>query len=238
LVEIAVGPRLTACYEIRAVVCSLLRACQQHLLRIKNYVILMACVIKAGGVSRWCPLHGNLRRRIAPEAPPVALSLGRTKHSASVSTQTPAWPAGIRQGQSTADWPESRPRASLGLALARERQDDVAAALARPAQEAQRRSEPDSEQIDDLWRSALHWPQSAHERQRAPAIFATSRQAALSASSATNTSPSTRTGGTVRVNSILPARAPWRAGAPLFLLANCRRARPDSTPKIDYTHLP
>ena len=39
-------------------------------------------------------------------------------------------------------------------------------------------------------------------------------------------------GGIVRVNSILPARAPRRAGAPLFLLTNYRRARPDSTPKI------
>ena len=40
LVEIAVGPRLTACYEIRAVVCSLPRACQQPLLRIKNLLDL------------------------------------------------------------------------------------------------------------------------------------------------------------------------------------------------------
>ena len=44
--------------------------------------------------------------------------------------------------------------------------------------------------------------------------------------------------GIVRVNSILPARAPGRAGAPLFLLTNYRRIRPDSTPKIAYTYLP
>ena len=44
--------------------------------------------------------------------------------------------------------------------------------------------------------------------------------------------------GIVRVNSILPARAPGRAGAALFLLTNYRRARPDSTPKIAYTYLP
>ena len=44
--------------------------------------------------------------------------------------------------------------------------------------------------------------------------------------------------GIVRVNSILPARAPRRAGAPLFLLTNYCRARPDSTPKIAYTYLP
>ena len=44
--------------------------------------------------------------------------------------------------------------------------------------------------------------------------------------------------GIVRVNSILPARAPRRAGAPLFLITNYRRARPDSTPKIAYTYLP
>jgi len=37
--------------------------------------------------------------------------------------------------------------------------------------------------------------------------------------------------GIVRVNSILPVRTPGRAEAPLFLLTNCRRARPDSTPK-------
>jgi hypothetical protein len=49
------------------------------------------------------------------------------------------------------------PTGFLGLALDREPQADVAAVLARPAQEAQlvedRRSELDSEQIDDLWRS-------------------------------------------------------------------------------------
>jgi hypothetical protein len=44
--------------------------------------------------------------------------------------------------------------------------------------------------------------------------------------------------GIVRVNSILPARPPRRAGAPLFLLTNCRRARSDSSPKIAYTYLP
>ena len=44
--------------------------------------------------------------------------------------------------------------------------------------------------------------------------------------------------GIVRVNSILPVRTPGRAAAPLFLLTNCRRARPDSTPKIAYTYLP
>ena len=44
--------------------------------------------------------------------------------------------------------------------------------------------------------------------------------------------------GIVRVNSILRARAPGRVGAPLFLLTNCRRAWPDSTPKIAYTYLP
>ncbi len=45
-------------------------------------------------------------------------------------------------------------------------------------------------------------------------------------------------GGIVRVNSILPVRAQGRAGAPLFLLTNYHRARPDSTPKIAYTYLP
>ncbi len=44
--------------------------------------------------------------------------------------------------------------------------------------------------------------------------------------------------GIVRVNSILPARASGRPGAPLFLLTNHRRARPDSTPKMAYTYLP
>jgi hypothetical protein len=44
--------------------------------------------------------------------------------------------------------------------------------------------------------------------------------------------------GIVRVNSILPARAPGRAGAPLFLLTNHQCARSDSTPKIAYTYLP
>jgi len=44
--------------------------------------------------------------------------------------------------------------------------------------------------------------------------------------------------GIVRVNSILPARAPGWAGAPLFLLTNHQRPRPDSTPKIAYTYLP
>src|SRR5271166_4190470 len=44
--------------------------------------------------------------------------------------------------------------------------------------------------------------------------------------------------GIVRVNSILPARAPRRVEAPLFLLTNHQRARPDSTPKIAYTYLP
>jgi transposase len=43
--------------------------------------------------------------------------------------------------------------------------------------------------------------------------------------------------GIVRLNSILPARAPRWAGAPLFLLTNCRRAQPDSTPKTAYTSL-
>ena len=40
--------------------------------------------------------------------------------------------------------------------------------------------------------------------------------------------------GIVRLNSILPARAPRWAGAPLFSLTNCRRARPGSTPKTAY----
>ena len=44
--------------------------------------------------------------------------------------------------------------------------------------------------------------------------------------------------GIVRVNFILPARAPGRAGAALFLLTNHGRARPDSTPKMAYTYLP
>ena len=44
--------------------------------------------------------------------------------------------------------------------------------------------------------------------------------------------------GIVRANSILPARAPGRAGAPLFLLTNHQRAWPDSTPKTAYTYLP
>jgi hypothetical protein len=46
----------------------------------------MACETNAAGVSRWCPIRENLRRRIAPEAPPVALQLGRMKRSASIST--------------------------------------------------------------------------------------------------------------------------------------------------------
>ena len=37
---------------------------------------------------------------------------------------------------------------------------------------------------------------------------------------------------------LLPARASGRARAPLFLLTNHRRARPDSTPKMAYTYLP
>ena len=44
--------------------------------------------------------------------------------------------------------------------------------------------------------------------------------------------------GIVRVNSILPAPAPGRPGAPLFLLTNHQCARSDSTPKIAYTYLP
>jgi hypothetical protein len=47
-----------------------------------------------------------------------------------------------------------------------------------------------------------------------------------------------RAGGIVRVNSILPARALGRAGAPLFLFTNHRRTRPDSTLKMAYTYLP
>jgi hypothetical protein len=42
LVEIAVSRWLAACNRIGAVVCSLPRACQQPLLRIKNYEISMA----------------------------------------------------------------------------------------------------------------------------------------------------------------------------------------------------
>src|SRR5271166_3392491 len=44
--------------------------------------------------------------------------------------------------------------------------------------------------------------------------------------------------GIVRLNSILPAGAPARDGAPLFLLRNRRHARRDSTPKMTYTNLP
>ena len=44
--------------------------------------------------------------------------------------------------------------------------------------------------------------------------------------------------GIVRVNSKLPPSARGWARAVLFLLTNCRRARPDSTPKIAYTYLP
>jgi hypothetical protein len=44
--------------------------------------------------------------------------------------------------------------------------------------------------------------------------------------------------GIVRLNSVLPAGAPARDGAPLFLLRNRRHARRDSTPKRTYTHLP
>ena len=44
--------------------------------------------------------------------------------------------------------------------------------------------------------------------------------------------------GIVRVNSILPARALGRAGAPLCLLTSHQCARSDSTPKIAYTYLP
>ena len=43
---------------------------------------------------------------------------------------------------------------------------------------------------------------------------------------------------TIRLTSILPARAPGRAGAPLFLLTNYQRVRSDSRPKIAYTYLP
>jgi hypothetical protein len=46
------------------------------------------------------------------------------------------------------------------------------------------------------------------------------------------------TDGIVRVNSILPPSARGWARAVLFLLTKCRRARPDSTPKIAYTYLP
>ena len=44
--------------------------------------------------------------------------------------------------------------------------------------------------------------------------------------------------GIVRVNFLLPARAPSRVGAALFLLTNHGRARPDSMPKMGYTYLP
>jgi Fe-Mn family superoxide dismutase len=44
--------------------------------------------------------------------------------------------------------------------------------------------------------------------------------------------------GTVRVNSILPAGAPHRVGASLFLLINRQCARRDSTPKMALTQLP
>jgi hypothetical protein len=43
------------------------------------------------------------------------------------------------------------------------------------------------------------------------------------------------TGQKIRV---LPPSARGWARAVLFLLTNCRRARPDSTPKIAYTYLP
>jgi len=44
--------------------------------------------------------------------------------------------------------------------------------------------------------------------------------------------------GIVRLNSILPAGAPGRGGAPLFLLMNRQRTCRDSTPKMTYTGLP
>jgi len=46
------------------------------------------------------------------------------------------------------------------------------------------------------------------------------------------------TEGIVTLNSILPAGAPARDGAPLFLLTNRQRVRRDSTPKMAYTNLP
>ena len=115
-------------------------------------------------------------RSAAAQAPTPAASFYRLRSSSrrhctrAISSTANACRTS-QTGSSRADSGQgSRPRASLGLALARERQDDVAAALARPAQEAQRRSEPDSEQIDYLWRSASHWPQhrSVHEPQRHP----------------------------------------------------------------------
>ena len=47
-----------------------------------------------------------------------------------------------------------------------------------------------------------------------------------------------RRAGIVRLNSILPAGAPGRDGAPLFLLMNRQRTCRDSTPKMTYTGLP
>ena len=44
--------------------------------------------------------------------------------------------------------------------------------------------------------------------------------------------------GIARVSSILPACASGRGRAPLFLLRNHRRARPDSALKMAYTYLP
>ena len=57
-------------------------------------------------------------------------------------------------------------------------------------------------------------------------------------SSGSGASRRSRSDGVVRVNSILPACASGRGRAPLFLLMNSRRARPDSTPKMAYTYLP
>jgi hypothetical protein len=44
--------------------------------------------------------------------------------------------------------------------------------------------------------------------------------------------------GAVRLNSILPVRAPGHGGAPLFLLMNCHSARQVLSPKMAHTHLP
>jgi hypothetical protein len=93
----------------------------------------------------------------------------------------------------TADGPKSRPRVSLWAALARDPQDDVASALARPAQEAQpvkdRRIEPHLERRSVEEGVALARHRSAHEP-LVPTILGTSNLAALSTSSATDTSPS------------------------------------------------
>src|SRR5271157_4119686 len=99
---------------------------------------------------------------------------------------------------------------------------------ARPSDSAGRRTEPQPcSWLQSLFASTSFPQQVDHQRQ----LTAVSR-----ISRAKPSFTSLALTDIVRVNSILPARPPGRAGAPLFLLTNYRRARPDSTPKVAYTY--